>query len=436
MLIAKGREIKEFSEIISIEEQITELTFEPEEVMKKKLTIQTFNADNGELLSNVLLRLRKTNSKISTEGLTKENGWFSYIVDSNCQYSLDVARKGFISYSMEFNQTKGNENVDNVKVPLFSIEKPKSKVVFDSENQTDVAININTMRAIMISDDKVHNSQLTFEIYAWIVNPENNEETEFCVPRSQEKFENNQLSIEFNNYDEFGKTFKLEDLENESNSKWFRLVGNVTTGEIVEPDYMILDHNFKNRIQDCNFKVMIFDWNKLINIIYAPSFTSNMTVWDIGLINLSSKKFLNINSFYNIDIERKTFMKFYLSLLKFLNEVDDNFNVKSKFGFDSSSAIHKLDDIIIQNQNDFIKAIQKFPIQWISCNIKDEVKIKQKQVEFDEFLVNLPNGYKNIFGEISFNKLMSTIGKHIGVHHSPSNKLNRSIVKSSRRIYF
>lgn len=166
MIIAKGREIKEFSEIITIHDLITILTFEPESVMRKQLSIQTFNAANGEPLPNVLLKLKKTNSKISTEGLTKENGSFGYVIDQNCQYTLDVARKGFIPYTIEFNQTKGNENVGTVNVPLLPILKAKTHLVHDQERREEVEVKSNTMRAILVSDDTVHAGQITLELYS------------------------------------------------------------------------------------------------------------------------------------------------------------------------------------------------------------------------------------------------------------------------------
>lgn len=91
---------------------------------------------------------------------------------------------------------------------------------------------------------------------------------------------------------------------------------------------------------------------------------------------------------------------------------------------------------MIQDPEDFEKAILRLPIQWISSNIKDEEKLELREKEFSEFIVNLANGYKNMFGDISFNRLMSCIEKHIGAHQNSANKFNRSILKSSRRIYF
>ena len=161
MVIAKGREIKEFSEIITVQEQITELSFTPERHFSKEITVQAYNAKTGNPLANVLLRLRKCNSKISSEGLTKQEGDFSYVIDSNCPHLLEVDRKGFIPYSFEFNQTKGNENIDVVKVPMFPVEKLHPTRVSDPENpDEEIEVKTHLVRAILVTDDLNSNSVL------------------------------------------------------------------------------------------------------------------------------------------------------------------------------------------------------------------------------------------------------------------------------------
>lgn len=78
----KGRGIADISQTIIIKEQFTKLTYTAEALMRKQVMINTFNANTGEPLSNVLLRLKKHNSKISSEGLTKD-GSFTYVIDAN-----------------------------------------------------------------------------------------------------------------------------------------------------------------------------------------------------------------------------------------------------------------------------------------------------------------------------------------------------------------
>lgn len=121
MIIAKGKEIKEFSDIVVIEQQITRISYSPKQPFSKEIIIMAFNATTGKELPNVLLKLRKKNSKFSSEGLTKSQGEFSYMIDANCLHYLEVERKGFIPYFFEFNQTKGNEDNEIIKVPLFPI---------------------------------------------------------------------------------------------------------------------------------------------------------------------------------------------------------------------------------------------------------------------------------------------------------------------------
>jgi hypothetical protein len=166
MIVAKGPDIKEFSEIISIKEQITTLTFTPSKSMRKEVYVHTFNAVTGESLSNVLLRLRKCSSKVSAEGLTRDKGEFLYVIDSNSAHSLEVNRKGFIPYSFEFNQTKGNEHITTIKVPLFPIEKQKLKSIPNPENpQDELQTKLGLLRAVLVSDSEDSCSQMTFSLY-------------------------------------------------------------------------------------------------------------------------------------------------------------------------------------------------------------------------------------------------------------------------------
>lgn len=70
MVVAKGKDIKEYSQIISISDQITILAFTPDRPMSKSLICQTYDGKTGEKLNNVLIKLRKAHSKITTQGLT------------------------------------------------------------------------------------------------------------------------------------------------------------------------------------------------------------------------------------------------------------------------------------------------------------------------------------------------------------------------------
>jgi hypothetical protein len=210
MIIAKGRGIKEFSEIISVEKQITELSFTPQENMIKTVYIQAFNASTGDPLPNVLLKLRKSTSKISSEGLTKDKGEFSYIIDANCTHYLGVERKGFIPYSFEFNQTKGNEEDKIVNVPLFPIEKLKSRIISNPDNpEEDIEIKPGIFRAILLTDNEDSNSIIGFELQACIVNPENNEEQEVIINSSQAKFKHDSLFSTFTPLGGFGSLISV-----------------------------------------------------------------------------------------------------------------------------------------------------------------------------------------------------------------------------------
>lgn len=82
MLTAKGKDIKEFSKIISITDQITVLTLQPESKLMKGLMMCTYDATTGSKLSNVLIKLRKAHSKIVTQGLSRD-GYCGFTIDQN-----------------------------------------------------------------------------------------------------------------------------------------------------------------------------------------------------------------------------------------------------------------------------------------------------------------------------------------------------------------
>jgi hypothetical protein len=138
----------------------------------------------------------------------------------------------------------------------------------------------------------------------------------------------------------------------------------------------------------------------------------------------------------DVPVERKTYMKFYMALFKYLNEEGTNINLKSKLGFETEECVLKLDDHVILDQKIFVKAIQKLPINWISEHIKDEEKMEERKYEFSDFLSVLPNGFKNIFGEISLKRVIASFEPHMNARQSSPRKLHRTISKTSRRIYF
>jgi hypothetical protein len=283
MIIAKGREIKEFSKIISVEEQITELNFTPEQGMSKKLKIKTYDATTKIELPNVLLKLRKTNSKISAEGLTKDKGIFSYFIDANCSYQLEIVRKGYIPYQMEFNQTKGNEEIQSLKVPMFQIEKIKPTVVSYQMYSDDLKIEgverseevmPGRFRTILITDHDTSAIFLTPTLYACVSNPENTAAEEIEISKDYPNHDHQSIKAIYKDHDEFGKMITVETASTEENSKWFRISVNISSAVLTEPEGFTLDHNFKNTLQDHNAKMLIFDEKKLISIVYVPNYIS------------------------------------------------------------------------------------------------------------------------------------------------------------------
>ena len=446
MIIAKGREIKEFSEIISIEEQITNLNYIPEQDYKKEININAFNAVTGEGLSNVFLRLRKCNSKISSEGLTKSQGDFMYTIDANCLHFLEVERKGFIPYFLEINQTKGNEDNNVVKVPMFPIEKIKKKLIKLSEEEEETEVKPLKLRALLVSDDLSSTSMMVPYLHASVTNPENNEEEEIKISNTNTSTENDYFKAEFTEMGEYGRLISLETIPSEHTNKWFRITASFGSHDLTDPETFVLDQNFKNTLQDHNAKMLIFDDRRLISIVYAPCFISNATHWDIGFINPSKGRFIKVNASLEVPIGLKTYTRFFMRFYKFLNEEGKNFNLKSNLGFEGESCILKGDDHVLTDENDFIKAVKSLEINWISDNLKDEKsthedheyddRLHMREAELNNFYPALANGFKNLFGEISLKKVLSGLEPHIGVNQISPQKLHRTISKTARRIYF
>lgn len=238
MIIAKGREIKTFSKKISVTEIINEFTFTSEEELRKNLNIHTFDATTGEPLMNVLLKLSKASSKMFSEGLTRLGGSFEYIIDSNCPYILDVDRKGYIPYSMEFNQTKGNEDCDTIQVPLIPIVRDlETKTISDPKKKTSFVVKQNVLRAIMVSDSGTYSSQVSFELHGLVKNPESSEEEEFVAKSQENTYSDDNLTVEWREANDFCKTIKMSCFNNDTKSKWFRLIGIAAPGEIIDENH-------------------------------------------------------------------------------------------------------------------------------------------------------------------------------------------------------
>lgn len=449
MIVAKGREIKEFSEIITIEEQITKLDFTPQQDYRKEISIQAFNAETGEDLSNVLLRLRKTNSKISSEGLTRTQGDYVYTIDANSPHYLEAERKGFIPYFLEINQTKGNEGNPIVKVPMVPIVKAKKMIIADPETKEETEMKPNLFRVVLISDDESSMNSLSLSLHFTVTNPENNEEEEISISEQNPSFESDSLNFEYKNHGNYGMLASFQTVGNGHANKWARVTAEFGSDSLTDSSAFQFDHNFKNTLQDHNVKALIFNDKKLVSVVYSPSFITDMAYWDIGFINPAKNKFIKVNAAQKMPITAKSYTRFYMRFYKHLNEQGSSFNIKSKLGFEEESAVLKGDDNVITKDKDFIAAIQSLDINWISDNllegadersegtpnIKDD-KLKTREAELNEFYHILANGFRNIFGEISFKTTQSLLEPHLGINLASPQKMSRIINKSSRKIYF
>ncbi|CAI2379497.1 unnamed protein product [Moneuplotes crassus] len=449
MIIAKGREIKEFSKIIEIREQLTNVSCTPEQDYQKEISVLAFNAMTGEELSNVLLRLRKGNSKISSEGLTKSKGGFVYTINENSPHCLQAERKGFIPSFLEINQTRGNESNSVVKIPMVPVQKIKKVEVTDHETKDITEMKPSGFKVVLISDDESSLSSLSLSLSFTIAHPENDDEEEIQVSESCQQFDNETITMEYKDHGEFGKFIAFQAIGDESTNKWFRVSAKINSPNLTDPSKFQLDQNFKNTLQDHNVKVLIFNHKRLISVVYSPSFITNMSYWDIGFLNPSRNKFIKVNATQEEFVGAKSYTRFYMRFYKYLNEKGPSFNIKSKLGFDSQSAILKSNDTVITDDKDFVKAIQSLDINWISENllegasertegmhtIKDDI-LKTREAELNEFYKVLSNGFRNLFGEISLRMTQSLLEPHLGIVPASPQKMRRVINRSSRKIYF
>lgn len=430
MVIAKGKEIREFSQIISIEEHITILKMVPEPPIRKVIAFQVYDAKTGEKLSNVLLKLRKAHSKITLQGLSREEGYVVFTVTENWIHTLEVFRKGYISYSTKINMTKGNEDVRSVKVPVMPVETIKPYKVLSSDESKEVEVQPGYFSIVCISDSL--SSKLDLELQAWVVDPETKEEEEVSVSNAVKKYSRADLNMSYKEFDNWGSIIRVT---SHIDDKWFKIYVRIVSSDITDPQMFNFDQNFKNWLEDDNAKILIFNENKLVQTVYAPSFIERRPHWDIGLLNLGKQKFIKINTWYDFEVERKTFSKHYLNLFKYLNDQPADFDLRGKFGFDSDECIMKLDDHILLDPNNFINAVKKLPIAWISDNLKEDM-VEERQQEVELFIQNLVYSIKNVFGGLSLKRLISVFGSHLGVHQSTPLKPGRTMTRTSRQVQF
>lgn len=101
---------------------------------------------------------------------------------------------------MEFNQTTGNLDYNTINVPLFPVEKLKSRKVQHSDSKEEFVIHSRVLRAILVSDPNPIGS-INLQLKGCILNPENNETEEFIVSGDHNKFSNDNISVEFKDFE-------------------------------------------------------------------------------------------------------------------------------------------------------------------------------------------------------------------------------------------
>lgn len=333
---------------------------------------------------------------------------------------------------MQLNATKGNENLRTCNIPVMpiaNIEDP-TKVINPNKIEEQIEVIPTHFRIVLASDN--YNEDLDLMLNACYVDHEQKEDMDVDIAAENKKFKNNDLKAEYKGFDSGDSYIKVI---SHIDYRWFRIRVKITNPALADPEAFELDNQFKNKLQDANAKVMIFNESKLLHVIYAPSYVTNTYYWDVGLLNMGQRKFIKINACYDIPITRKLFSKHYLNLFKYLNEQPMDFDLRHKFGFDSEECVLKMDDHILTDNTSFISAIKKLPIHWISDNLKEDM-IKERENELNNFILYLANCTKNIFGELSLKRLVSVFGPNLGVHQSTPLKAHRTLTRSTRKMIF
>jgi hypothetical protein len=291
MVVAKGRSIKEFSQIISIEDQITILAFTPDAPMKKLISCYAYDAKTGETLNNVLVKVRKTHSKITTQGLTRD-GSCVFTITQNCAHTVEVFRKGYISYTTQMNQTKGSEDMNIMNLPLLPIESVRTIKIPNPENADhEMEILPGYLRIVLMTDSNF--PQMNLQLHACTVDAESGYDEEVTIDGNSKKFKHDHLKATYKPVGESGACISVSShMEN----RWFRLCASFVSAESSDPSTFNYDQSFKNPLEDVNARVHIFNENKLLNTVIIPSYIDHMTNWDIGILNMGKHKFIKINS--------------------------------------------------------------------------------------------------------------------------------------------
>lgn len=133
MIIAKGDNIKEHSEILDVQEGNVFAEIKMKKPTKKQVFIRAYDASTGDSLGSVILRWKKKASRHVLEGLTTKEGLYCYASDENATYIIEAEKKGYINYRREVVLTKGNEHIPDVRVPMMPVELPQK--LANSDNQ-------------------------------------------------------------------------------------------------------------------------------------------------------------------------------------------------------------------------------------------------------------------------------------------------------------
>lgn len=347
----------------------------------------------GQYIEGAIVRFKKKNSRHVAEGITEQSVCL-FTIDSTGCFQVEVEKKGYINARQEFYHTKLTENHDSdnitFKVIILPVLPPS---IGKSIGNEDGNQNLPMSKLRVIIDTSGCN----------VVNP----------PRFfyKEKDENSEEPVNCNISVEKAGDWFYGVIES-NQDMWIRIL--VEISDLKTSSYSLLDKHALTNMKYNNCRMILYSDNRELGHVSPYLKSSFLPVWDIGLLNVVQKKFLQTNTFITPEsVEKKRLQKFFLKFVKYLNEQNQFYNFSLIFGF--NEGVFKFDDYYIP-ADQFISRLSQLDIAWINENAKEEI-IQEQKSDLEEFFEYMKNAFTNIFGEVPLKRVTERLSPHLALAH-------------------
>ena len=181
------------------------------------------------------------------------------------------------------------------KLPLLPIERVKPVKVPTREDPEKLReVMPGYLRILLVTDNSQENMDLEF--HACYPEPDENEGTfdkEVVLNAGHPKVVRDEIKAVRKSISD---CWEIVSISSHIDDKWFRITANLPREVTCDEALTNFDQNFKNRLEDINARVLIFNEKALLKTINIPSHIKDMTTWDVGMVNMGKRKFININS--------------------------------------------------------------------------------------------------------------------------------------------